>query len=228
MTSSGTSGRTASWTRTVSSGSASRLRSPFRVLSFRVAPPATTGRDRRTRPRRRARRVSVSQSGCATTTTRSTPAASTVRRLRVRTCSPGESQELFRQLAAEPVAVAAGQEDGMDAHRDSLRRNRPPGPHRVSSGPWSRPCLRVPRRRPPRRPRARDRLAPLGARAGRRPRAPGIASAPTTDAGSVSSAPVARAAMPPTRAWSEGDDLLLRFNVMQGPGQDRLRKGAGR
>jgi CDP-ribitol ribitolphosphotransferase len=32
-------------------------------------------------------------------------------------------------------------------------------------------------------------------------------------------------AMPPTRAWLEVDDLLLRFNVMQGPGQDPLRTG---
>ena len=31
--------------------------------------------------------------------------------------------------------------------------------------------------------------------------------------------------MPPTRAWSEGDDLLLRFNVMQGPDQDPLTPG---
>jgi len=38
-TSSGTRGRTASWTRTVSPGSAARLRRPFHVLAFRVAPP---------------------------------------------------------------------------------------------------------------------------------------------------------------------------------------------
>ena len=31
--------------------------------------------------------------------------------------------------------------------------------------------------------------------------------------------------MRPTRAWLEGDDLLLRFNVMQGPGQDPLAPG---
>ena len=31
--------------------------------------------------------------------------------------------------------------------------------------------------------------------------------------------------MRPTRAWLEGDDLLLRFNVMQGPDQDPLAPG---
>jgi CDP-ribitol ribitolphosphotransferase len=31
--------------------------------------------------------------------------------------------------------------------------------------------------------------------------------------------------MPPTRAWTDGDDLLLRFNVMQGPAQDPLTPG---
>ncbi len=31
--------------------------------------------------------------------------------------------------------------------------------------------------------------------------------------------------MPPTRAWLEEDDLLLRFNVMQGPHQDPLARG---
>ena len=42
-TSTGTSGRTASWTTTMSSGSASELPEPVRsVLSLRVAPPATT------------------------------------------------------------------------------------------------------------------------------------------------------------------------------------------
>ena len=59
----------------------------------------------------------------------------------------------------------------MDAHRDSLRRNRPHGPtayhppRGVDLDRWR------PRRRAPRRRRAPDRLPALGARAGRHPRA---------------------------------------------------------
>ena len=111
----------------------------------------------------------------------------------------------------------------MDAHRDSLRRNRRPGPpriirrgvdlsrgrlaERVPADPaleivslrWERVQLVIRARR--------GSFGPDDGRRFRLERASG------------------RAAMSPTRAWSEGDDLLLRFNVMQGPHQDPLARG---
>ena len=53
---------------------------------------------------------------------------------------------------------------------------------------------------------------------------PGSASGAAWAPAGVARTPAA-ATMPPTRAWPEDGDLLLRFNVMQGPGRVPLVGG---
>ena len=94
-TSTGTSGRTASWIRTTSSSSAASAARPLRVLRLRVSPPATisTGMGRSTAPT--SARVSASQSAWVTTTSVSTPAATIARMLRIRMGSPARRTNCF-------------------------------------------------------------------------------------------------------------------------------------
>jgi len=93
MTSSGTSGRTASWTRTTSSSAASSASSPARVLSLRVAPPATTVTGTRSAAASTSSRVSSIQPRVRDDTTRSTAAQPSARSVRSRMGSPAMPHE---------------------------------------------------------------------------------------------------------------------------------------
>ena len=95
MTSSGTSGRTASWTTTTSSSAPSSAARPLRVLSLRVAPPATTVTGTSSDAASTSSRVSSIQPGWETTTTRSTDEAPSARRVRSRIGSPASRTNCF-------------------------------------------------------------------------------------------------------------------------------------
>jgi hypothetical protein len=88
MTSRGTSGRTASWMRTMSSSAAARLARPLRVLSLRVIPPATIEIGTPCSSVPTSSSVSASQLGWLTTTIRSTPPDAIARIARDRIGSP--------------------------------------------------------------------------------------------------------------------------------------------
>ncbi len=95
MTSRGTRGRTASWTTTTSSSAPSSAARPLRVLSLRVAPPATTITGTSSDAASTSSRVSSIQPGWETTTTRSTDEAPSARRVRSRIGSPASRTNCF-------------------------------------------------------------------------------------------------------------------------------------
>ena len=57
-------------------------------------------------------------------TSRSIPAAATAPQAAQEDLLAGEADELLGHLRAEAVAVAAGQEDGVDLHQSRLPRTR--------------------------------------------------------------------------------------------------------
>ena len=162
--------------------------------------------------------------GCETTTTRSTSAAAERAQRPEQDRVAGEAHELLGHLAAEAVAVATREDDGMDLHALQTTSARGGGPAPpVSSIPdmTAKTPARSARTGVPEHRAGLARLAPD----------PGAAPRPTVGRRVRPDAPAACAtrssgATVPATGWEvEDGETVLRFNVMQGPGQQPLAHG---